>query len=540
MTLKRPSVAAAAAAAAMAIGLAACGGSDGGSGGSSGDPTTLTLAAPDDAVTVDPVFSAAPRGTEVIMNSYDPMMTYELKDGPDGVKVPDLTKPTGLSLESLTPNDDFSEWTLKLRDGLRFPDGKRVTIDDLRYTFQRNLEFKGAPGQFMYTVIAQIPDLKAVEVVDDRTVRLKLDGPNQMLPRVLALTNGGVTQQALVKQNATKSDPFAGDWMTRNTAGAGAYRLARWDPGQTIVLEANPDYAGDPKPTIKRVTYRIIPSAASRIALLRRGDVDIVQGLSSQDIESLKSTDGVKVVSVPNSYQLSLVMNNKTKPFDDKRVRQAIAYAIPYQQIIDDVYNGDAQATKGAVPVGFPGNLSDGYPYGKQDLDRARDLLSQAGHPDGFSVTMQVDSGQPDQERAAVLVQAALEEIGVKVNIQKLTAAVFNERRSKFALDFYLNLSGWDVSDPGYALTMGYTCESFLNWSQMCNKQIDADIQAAIAESDPERRAAMFDDLQRQLWDEMPMAWITQPNFTLAMREDITGFTDLGDLRIRFKYLRKG
>jgi peptide/nickel transport system substrate-binding protein len=525
---------------------AACGGgsddeSPGGSaaGGASGDSTLLNVAAADDAVTFDPVFSSAPRGNEVIVNAYDPSVTYELKDGPDGTKIPDLTKPTGLSLESIEPNEDFTEWTLKLRSGLKFPNGDLVTIEDLRYTFERSLDYKDSPGQFMYGLIANIPDMDAVEIVDDSTLTVALRAPNQMFARILTLTNGGIVQRSLITEHATTKDPFAGDWVAKNSAGAGAYSLESWAPGQSIVLKANPNYGGTPKPSIKTVNYRIVPSAANRVALLRRGEVDVIGGLSADDVTGLQDVDGVKVVSVPNTYQLSLVMHNKKEPFKDVKVRQAIASALPYKQLIDEVYGGRAQSTAGPVPVGFPNGATDGYPYTEQNIEKAKSLLAEAGKSDGFKVTMQVSTDQPDQERAAVVIQAALAQIGVEVQIEKLTASVFNERRAKYALSFFLNLTGWDVSDPAYAMQLGYGCTGFGNYAQACDEDFDKRVAAAASEADADKRAELFDGLQKELWELTPQAWILQPNFTFAMRDNISGYTDFGDLRIRYRFLTK-
>jgi peptide/nickel transport system substrate-binding protein len=530
--------------AAMVTLLTACGGGSSsststGQSQQAGNSSNLTLAVPDDAPTVDPAFAGSPRGTEIVMNAYDPMATYALKSGPDGVRVANLAKIVGLSLASITPNDDFSEWTLKLRPGLKFPNGAPVTIEDVRYTFARSVDNKGTPGQFMDTVIGQVPDLKSVKITGKDTIKLTLRGPNQMLPRVLALTNGGIVQKSVVEAHATKSDPYANAWLTRHTAGSGAYVLKSWQPGQQIVLAANPAYAGNPKPTFKQVTYRIIPSGANRVALLRRGAVDIATGLTSDDVEGLKGADGVKVVSVPNAYQLMLVMNNKTAPFNNKLIRQAISYAVPSQQIIDQVYKGLAKGTAGPVPTGFPGHDAKGYPYAQQNLKKAKELLAKAGKPNGFTVGLQINAGSPDDEKTAIILQAALDQIGVKVNISKVTPSVFEERRRSFSLGFYLTQSGWDVADPSYALTMGYACKSFLNFSQYCNANVDSEVQRATSQSDPGQRTAMFNKIQQQVSADAPVVWIAQPNTTFAMRDTIAGYADFGDLRIRFKYLHK-
>src|SRR5690606_2456692 len=111
--------------------------------------------------------------------------------------------------------------------------------------------------------------------------------------------------------------------------------------------------------------------------------------------------------------------------------------------------------------------------------------------------------------------------------------------RAKYALTSFLNLTGWDVADPSYAMQLGYSCEGFVNYAQMCDKAFDKRVADATAEPDAEKRAELFTTLQEELWERTPQAWILQPNFTFAMRDNVSGYTDFGDLRIRYRFLTK-
>jgi peptide/nickel transport system substrate-binding protein len=526
------------AAAALALAVTGCGTNEQSASTSTtaGATDRLVVGVPDDAATFDPLFAVGTRAGEVIMNTYDSFMTYPLKSGPDGVQVFDPTKVEGLALESMTQSKDGRTWTLKVRPGMKQPDGTPITAETIKYTFERNFGLKDSGGAFMYGAIAQIAGLDSVKVVDDQTVTVTTKTPNAMLPQIFGLSNSVVFDEGVIAKHE-EGDPFAAKWMARNTAGSGPFLLDRWSPGSEIRLRSNPSYwRGEAK--LKSVSLKIIPAAATRITLLEKGDIDVAENLSAEEIETVSKADGVKVVSVPSGNQLRLVMNVKNKAFKDPRVRQAINYAVPYTEIVDRVYNGRARAGGGPVPMDFPGYTEEGKPYGRQDLAKAKDLLAQAGVSD-LSLPLQIDAGRPDQEAAAIQLQAALKEVGITTKIEKLTSAVFSEKRAKSALDFFLDESSWWVVDPAYPLSLAYTCGSFFNNGNYCNKKVDAQIAKAVGEADPQKRQAGLSEAERQIIEDAPMVWIAQPNYNLAVRDNVEGVSQQNDEALRFWTMSK-
>ena len=517
----------------LSLGLAACGGSGEGGGSSS----ALKVAVPDDAATFDPLFATTPRSTQVIMNAYDPYMIHPLKEGEGGVQVFNPDEVEGLAAESLEVAEDGRTWTLKLREGLKFPDGQDINAQTAKASFERNFNVEGSGGAFMYSQIAQIPNPAAVKVVDDMTLEITTAEPNPLIPKIFVLSNSVLFNTDVISEHPAP-DEYGSDWLKRNTAGSGPYVLERWAPGQEIVLSANEDYHRG-APEIKDVTINIVPSAANRMALLERGEVDIVEKLSAEEINRVSDADGVKIISVPSSNQVQLVMNMSKEPFTNRDVRRAIAHAVPYSDIMENVYFGRARPAAGPIPVDFPLHDPGEYPYGEQDLDAARQLLQGAGAAN-LSLDMQVDSGNPDHEAIAVRIQSALQELGVTVNIQQLTPAVFAERRAERTLTFFLNEGTWWVTDPAYATGLSYLCEAFFNYGLYCNKEVDQMLARARGELDENRRAEQFAQIQQQVIDDVPMAWITHPNYNLAVREDVSGYAHFNDEMLRFYYLRKG
>jgi peptide/nickel transport system substrate-binding protein len=274
---------------ALVLVVGGCGGSgDEGEGGA----TSLSVAVPDDAATFDPLFATTPRSTQVIMNAYDPYMIHPLEEGEDGVRVFDADQVEGLSAGSLDVSADGRTWTLKLKDGMTFPDGSPIDAEAAKWSFERNFNVEGSGGAFMYSQIAGIPDLESVEVVDDMTLEITTAQPNPLIPKIFVLSNSVLFNTQALEDEHPEPDGYGSDWLKRNTAGHGPYVLERWAPGQEIVLRANEDYHRGAA-AIKDVTINIVPSAATRMALLERGEVDVVEKLSAEEINSVSEADNV-------------------------------------------------------------------------------------------------------------------------------------------------------------------------------------------------------------------------------------------------------
>lgn len=501
------------------------------------DTSTLIVGIPDDAATFDMLFAATPRSTQIIMNAYETLMTYGIEEVGDGLRKWDSDKVEGAVLESMTVSDDGLTWTLKVREGVTFPSGNPITAETVKFMFERNFGVDGSGGAFMYSFVGRIPGIDAVEVVDEYTLEVTTDQPNPLLPRIFVLSNSTPVDPELIEANSTEEDPWASEWIKQNTAGAGPYMLESWTPGVEIVLSAHENYWRG-APEIERVEMKIIPSASDRMMLLASETLDVIEKLSAEEIDSVSRIPGLKVVSIPSTNSLELIMNNQQEPFNDVRVRQAMAYAIPYADIIQSVYFERAQRSAGPIPVGFPDHNPGDYPY-DQDLEQARALLEEAGYADGFTVELAIDSGSPDHEAVAVLIRAALEEIGVTANIQKLTPAVFAEKRAEKSMALFLNENLWWVDDPLYPLQLAYTTDAFFNYPGYSDAELDQQIAEAATELDPEERSAMYAEIQQQIIEDVPQVWIAHPNFNLAMRENINGYVHFNDHLVRYYYFTK-
>jgi len=517
----------AALAAATACGPAARGGAD-------GDSSTLTVGVPDDITTLDGIFASADRSLEVIMNCYEPLMTHAFrKEGTIRRFVPGEL--VGGALEDLSLAEDGLTWTLRVRPGVRFPGGGEVTAATVARLFERNFSVPGSGGRFVLQEIGRVAGIESIRVTGDYELKVRTEERNPLFARILVLSNATPFDPEILAKHGAGS-PWAETWMASNTAGAGPYRLERWTPGVEVALVRNDSYWRGPAP-IGRVVMKVVPAAADRMMLLASGALDVVERLSAEEIEALSQAKGLRILSIPSTSTVQLGMNNRMPPFDDVRVRRAIAYALPYDNLLRHVYFGRARRAVGPVPLGFPGRGFEHPPY-EHDPGKSRALLADAGFADGLDVELAMDSGSPDEETLAVFVRAALARANIRARIRKLTPAVFAEERARRRLPLFLDEAFWWVYDPAYALLLGYTSEGFLNHVGYSSPDVDRIVASARSAVGPERERLLA-EAERRIIEDVPSAWIVQPNFNLAMRDRIDGYVHFNDHMVRFFYLSK-
>ena len=222
-----------------------------------------------------------------------------------------------------------------------------------------------------------------VEVVDDYTVRFTQSQPSDLSNHIQIICLFVYDSEEL-KKHATADDPWAREWATKNPQSGGAYNVVDYKAGQEIVPRSEPVFPLD-APRVKRVKLQVIPAPANRRLLLEKGEIDIALGLSRRDIDDLRSTSGIEVISSPSNEFVFMPMAMGTAPFDNPLVRQAMAHVVPYDAIIANVYNGNARRSTSPVPLDMPGHSAAGYPF-DFDIDKAKALLAEAGMADGFRV----------------------------------------------------------------------------------------------------------------------------------------------------------
>jgi len=525
----------------LAVGLiaAACGGD--GAGGASEADRTLRIAIAGDIETLDPAFGQAELTNLVLKNTYLQPIQYLPGESANGFAYADTTSYEGQSLASWEFSEDRRTITLKVREGLTFPtSGNPVTAADFMWTLERALATQAGPAWVWGNI--GVTDLGQVEQVDQTTIVISGARPSAITEPLMRDQTLGLIDSVEVSSKATADDPWALNWLSQNYAGNGRYIIEDWDRGSKMTLVANPEWPGD-EPYFTRIELLVVPQSSNRLALLQSGDVDIALDLSTQELGTVASSDGTQVLSVPDRQALNLGMNLRNAPFDDVRVRQALAYAAPYSDIVDGVLQGRAVPSQGPISVHSRFfdlyDLGDLWPY-ETDLDRARSLLAAAGYANGFSFELIIPQGLPYVEAAAANLKAAYSDIGVDMTIAPVSSASMAERLAQ--RDFEAFMRGYltdYVDDPYYHFFLWWGTDVVLNWVGYSNSTVDREYLGTAEVADDDARRDPYRAAIGQVIEDAPMLWLANADFTLAMRSDITGYVHHPDTLMFFTHLRR-
>lgn len=478
----------------------------------------LTIGVPGDIETLDPCCANFIRSHEALLMVYDVPVIHPIVEQGDAM-LGDADNLLPRYFESWVEHDDGLTYTIKVREGMTFDDGTPINAETVRFMIDRNLNTPGG-GAWLLTNIAFVT--QPPTVIDEYTLELVSDKPSPMVMQSFYMSSSAAVDPKLVAENATDEDPWATEYMSRNADNpSGPYRLVSRTPDQEVVFEARDNFwAG--RPAYDRIVWKIIPSPAERVQLLRAGVIDLAVGLGTEEFNALDGAEGVKVVRTPSKNMAYVGMGNSIAPFDDVAVRQAVSYGVDYDDILENVYKGDARRLYGAIPNGSAVSLGDQVGY-TQDLAKAQELLDSSSY-DGSTVTLSIDNAKAEHQLIAVRVQAALREIGMDVEIEQLPSAVFAERKVGKQLQMFVDeLLAW-IDDPNYQLSLTLESGVFGNYADYTNARVDEIIAAGWAEQDADARRAIFEEAQRLISDDAPWVFLAQPDFKFAMREHVEGF----------------
>ncbi|MBI4589714.1 MAG: ABC transporter substrate-binding protein [Candidatus Rokubacteria bacterium] len=508
------------------------------------EPRTLVVAWDTEIDTLDPAHFKTIGGYVTIANIYDSPIMWRVRpiEGKPGFF---LSRPGEFDpsiAESWAAEQDGATLVFKIRRGVRFPSGRPVTAHSVKYCFDRGLQ---SPGYMRLVIpsLIQVSSPDQFEVRGDDTFAIKMKAPSPMAMDIVALSNNAILDPDEVKAHATKEDPWAGEWLKRNTAGIGPYRLAKNEPGVEIVLEATKGY-WRPAPYFERIVLKFVPNEADRVLLIKRQAIDMIvgrPGLSPKNVKSLEGEPGLKVFSVPDTTCHFLAMNTQRPPFDNVKVRQAVNYAIPIQAILPNVLYGYGTQMKSPIPHLTPGHDGTLSPY-KHDIDRARQLMKEAGlEKGGIAVDLAIRVGWLPHEQASIWIQRELEKIGFKVNIVKETDATFRQVAIKGG--HALSIESWQswVNDPWYHLVFNFHTKSkFTNMPFYSNPRLDKLIDDNKHEVKGDKRLAAAREAQKVLIDDAVWGFLWYDSWTRVMKADLAGLEKRWDTFERYHAVKRG
>lgn len=503
---------------------------------------TLLIAAPATPLSLDVENSLSLGTIDTVAAFYDYLIGFNTVPDPklEGVLREDLAANAALSggynlkgmlAESWEFAADGTSVKFKLREGVLSNWGNELTAEDVKYTFDRKFEVKGA-GAFM-TGVMGLAGKDAVKVEDKYVVSFNLDKPNPILMIVCGHLANPIFDAKKCQEMATADDPWARKFLDTNVAGFGPYNLKEVTRGQQLVATARPDYWGE-KPYFETVVFREVPASATRLQLLQGGAVDIAQNLSPTEMKSLAGSDKATVTSIDASQMLWIELNTAFAPLDNPKVRLALNYAMPKDEIVATILQGYGEKMTTIMPAFYPG-ATDAYFDYAYDLEKAKALLAEAGFADGFATTLAYNAGDPIEEPIAIMYQTALKQIGVTIELKKLPAGTFFDSLTKRTEPMIFNLDAPWTPDPGFALNLYFFSGSFVDFSNYKNEAVDALIGTSLSTLVEKDRMEAVDAAQKILGEEAPWALIANPGFHLAHGKDIGGIVYYTSNRLNFQ-----
>lgn len=500
-----------------------------GSGSEAGgapEPGVLRIAEQEAPDPFDPATLSDNRSIELAQNVYDGMTRIEESDLSVGPALAD----------EWTVSDDGLVYTFTLREGATFQNGDPVTAEDVVYTLNRSVspDVKNQYAFFLGPIegSAEVGEgtaetMSGVKALDDRTVEITLTAPAGYFPSLVALWPYWLVDRKVVEE-------FGPEWVDPpNIVGTGAFRLVEQVVDSSYAFEANPDYFGG-APSLERVEVTIVPEPATALARYQAGEFDVIRNLSPATYRQVQGDDELKAEfhSEPQLRTTWINLRNDEAPFDDENVRLAFNQAIDREAIVTVALGGLGAPASTFLPPGLPGSVADEREPIPYDPEAARQLLADAGYPngEGFPEVELVFGSRPDYQAVAEVVQGQLREnLGIDITLKPMPDKAYNdtlndpERRPLMSIYSF----GLDYPDPqeqheylAYSQPRG-----FANYANYSNPEFDALIDQANASTDFDERVALHEQAETILLDDAPVIPLYHPLATWLAKPYVQGFT---------------
>ncbi|RVT86764.1 ABC transporter substrate-binding protein [Rhodobacteraceae bacterium CCMM004] len=462
---------------------------------------------------LDPAAVTAVNDFRILLNVYDGLVRY--KDGTLEVE-PALATDWEI-------NEDGTEYTFTLREGVTFHDGSAFDAEAVKFNFDRMLDEDHPyhdtgpfPLAFFFSAV------ETVEVVDPRTVKFTLNAPYAPFLSNLAYPTGLIVSPAAVERHGAE--------FGRNPSGTGPFQFAEWRSNEAVVIEANPDH-WDGAPELEAVVFRPITDANTRTAEMLAGGIDLMVEVPPVALSEFQG-DAYTVHEQAGPHLWFLILNAKEGPFADKRVRQAANYAIDKEAIVNDVLEGTAEVAAGPTPPAFAWAYNEAlepYPY---DPDRARELIAEAG-AEGAELTFYVTeggSGMLDPVAMGTAMQADLESVGFDVAIETYEWNTFLGRVNP-GLEGKADMAqmAWMTNDPDTLPFLALRTEAWpdqggFNSGYYSNPEVDQLLEAARVATDQNERARLYKEMQEIVQEDAPWVFVANWKQNAVTSDRVEGF----------------
>lgn len=512
----------------IGTGISGCFGDDDGNGGNGngfeeGEITrenTMIYDSIGEPEMLDPASAYDTASGLITQNVYERLVTYEGQD--TKTVYPQLAT-------SWEYQEGGTEYTFKLREGVKFSNGNDFTADDVVYSFDRVIKM----NQPVSWILSQVLDIGSTIAVDDYNIKMTLKFPYAAFINALAFHACSIVdKETFVKYPDTPGQD--NEHWNLNMMGTGPYQLEKWDKGQQIELTRNPHYWkgwDEEKAGYKfnrKVIIRRRDETGVRTMTLKNGDCDLAY-IPATMVDTMKNEADLTFYEGQLSYSIIFIsLNNKKEPFDNKLVRQAFSYAFDYEDALQHIIFGYGVQGAGPIPLGMLGHNNNVFQY-RKDHKKAKELLDEAGYPNGTGfpdIELLYNEGNEVRRKTLELLKQNLEEIGIKsVTVNSLDWATFLSKSRKGELQ--VSLSGWapDYNDPdNYAYPLLHTDQhDGSNHAYYSNETVDKWIMEAKKELDSEKRVEIYNKIQDAVVDDAPNIWVYQAKPLRFMRKWVEG-----------------
>ena len=470
---------------------------------------------------------------ESTVNVYENLTKHSIVTDASGREVLDSANVEPHMATSWDVRDGGRVITYKIRPGVKSAFGNELSAHDVAYAWAMAADRKKT-GNFMRTV----GRVGSVEATADDEVTFTLTTPNAIFPRILTTVFPPLMDSKHVKEFATEDDKWAAKWMAKNTAGFGPYHVESVRPGEGAVFTLNKNYFSD-EPFFNRIVFREIPSAASRAALVKSGQIHWADQMPIQQLVDLSKDPNVKVDSVPGTGAATLRMNPNFPPFDDVRVRKAIIHAMDYDAVGEAVFRGLGERSDSILAPAFGEYYTPAQTYGT-DFDKARSLLSEAGHGNGLDIQLEYSDNWWWEEPLVIQAKDSLAKVGINVSLKRIPKAEMNSRRRAGTRDlpFFPHLANAFVLAPGYAFYLSAHQAGSSNVNDYKSEMFDATVDELIAETDNAKRVELAKKAQQIHADDATFVITHFPKTHAVTAPCISGWLWHQHDRLVWKHLR--
>ena len=484
--------------------------------------TLIQAWAIDDVISLDPAEVFEFTASEVLGNSYQGLIGYDVNN------VSDIF---GVIAEKWEVSEDGKTFSFTIRDGMKFESGNPITAEDAVYSLQRAIKLDKSPAFILTQFGFSADNVDAmIRKTGDMTFEFEMDKPYAptLVLYCLTATVGFIVDSELVKSHEADGD-FGYNWLKTNYAGSGAFAIRDWRANEAIVLERNDNYSGD-APAMARAIYRHIPETATQRLLLEQGDIDIARNVGAEEIDALSSNPDITVESGVKGSIYYFSLNQKNENLAKPQVRQAMKYLVDYATIADTIMKGKVIPHQAFLPRGFLGALEE-TPF-SLNVEKAKELLAEAGLADGFTVTM--DTRNTNEITA---IGQAIQQTMAMANIKlELIPGDGQQTLTKYRArnhDIYIGRWGPDYQDPHtnadtFARNPDNSDEAAskpLAWRNAWDiPEMTAKADSAVLEADADKRAQIYIELQKEHQETSPFVIMFQEIEVLARRKNVEGF----------------